>query len=126
VVGLIIVGHGDFPRILVNSAEEIVGPIERLRVVSFYSEGSKNSCRIDLRRAIKNLESPDGILLLADMFGGTPCNVSVSLQKAFHLKIITGLNLPMLLEAVLHRGKEVGKLTKIVKESAIKSIIETW
>ena len=125
-VGLIIVGHGDFPRILVNSAEEIVGPIERLKVVSFYSQESKNSCRLNLKRAIKNLESPDGILLLVDMFGGTPCNVSISLQKAFHLKIITGLNLPMLLEAVLHRKKEILKLTKIVKESAAKSIIETW
>ncbi len=125
-VGLIIVGHGDFPRVLVQSAEEIVGPIEKLEVVSFYPRGTKNSCRMELIRAINNLKSPKGILLLIDMFGGTPCNVSISLQKEFHLKIITGLNLPMLLEAVLRRREEIGKLSKIVKESAQKSIIETW
>ena len=125
-VGLIIVGHSDFPRILVNSAEEILGHIEKLKVVPLYPQESKNNLRVKLRRAIKDLGYTDGILVLVDMFGGTPCNVSLSLQKTFHLKIITGLNLPMLLEAVLHRESEIEKLTPLVREAAKKSIVETW
>ena len=125
-VGLIIVGHSDFPRVLVNSSEEIVGHIEKLRIVSLYPEESKNDLRVKLKKAIKNLEDVEGILVLVDMFGGTPCNVSLSLQKTHHLKIITGLNLPMLLEAVLHREGGIEKLVNIVKETAKKSIVETW
>ncbi|MCK4245290.1 MAG: PTS sugar transporter subunit IIA [Candidatus Omnitrophica bacterium] len=125
-VGLIVVGHSDFPSVLVSSVEEIVGHIEKLRVVPLYPEESKNDLRVKLKKTIKNLGNTDGILVLVDMFGGTPCNVSISLQKTFRLKIITGLNLPMLLEAVLHREEGIEKLIHIVKEAAKKSIVETW
>jgi len=125
-VNLIIVGHSDFPSVLVKSAEEILGSIEKLKVVPLYPSESKNDLKAKLKEAIKELGFSDAILVLIDMFGGTPCNVALSFQKKYHLKIITGLNLPMLLEAVLHREEEIEKLTLIVKEAAKKSVVETW
>jgi len=126
VVNLIIIGHSDFPAALVKSAEEIVGPIEKLKIASLYPYESKNDLKAKLKEAIEELNVSDEILVLIDMFGGTPCNVAISFQKKYHLKIITGLNLPMLLEAVLHREEGIEKLSVIAKEAAKKSIIETW
>ena len=110
-INFIIVTHGEFGAYLVEAAESIAGPqTEGVKVISISSRLSVPEIRERIAKAVKDLRSPEGLVLFTDMPGGTPSNLSFPMIKDEpNAEMISGLNLNMLLYAFSHRaGRALG------------------
>src|SRR3989441_6201563 len=97
VIGVVVVTHGQLATELVNAAEMIVGDLPQLVAVSIGWHDDVNDAREDIARAIERVRTDGGVLLLTDMFGGTPANLAITFLEANRVEVVTGVNLPMLL-----------------------------
>jgi PTS system mannose-specific IIA component len=98
VIGVVVVTHGQLANELVNAAEMIVGDLPRFTAVSIGWHDDVNDARDDIARAIERVQGEEGVLLLTDMFGGTPSNLGMTFLETERLEVITGVNLPMLIK----------------------------
>ncbi len=104
-IGVVVVTHGQLAAELVNSAEMIVGDLPQFAAVSIGWHDDVDQAREEIGRAIERVrtsaggteEDPVGVLVLTDMFGGTPANLGVTYVSP-HVEVITGVNLPMLIK----------------------------
>lgn len=98
-VGLVIATHGRLAAELVHTAEQIVGAMSDVRTCSIEPGASPDDIREELKVAVQEVDTGEGVIVLADLFGGTPCNQSLSLCRHGKVEVVTGVNLPMLLKA---------------------------
>jgi PTS system mannose-specific IIA component len=96
-IGLVLVTHGRLAAEFVTAMEHVVGPQEAIVPICIGPEDDMESRRNEIAEAIKAVESGDGVILLTDLFGGTPSNLAISLMKADQVEVIAGINLPMLI-----------------------------
>jgi PTS system mannose-specific IIA component len=97
-LGLLVVTHGRVAEELVASARRIVGDVEGLEAVSIDWNDDVDEATRRISEARRRVDSGQGVLLLTDMFGGTPTNLALSLLEPGRLEIVTGVNLPMLIK----------------------------
>jgi PTS system mannose-specific IIA component len=97
-IGVIVVTHGQLATELVNAAQTIVGELPQFVAVSIGWHDDPMVARDAISAAIGRLQGADGVLILTDMFGGTPSNVGLTFLEANRIEIITGVNLPMLIK----------------------------
>jgi mannose PTS system EIIA component len=120
-VGVVVVTHGQLAAELVNSAEMIVGDLPHFTAVSIGWHDDVEQAKEEIGRAIARVqgsaggtaEDPAGVLVLTDMFGGTPANLAVTFVSR-EVEIITGVNLPMLIK--LARTSKQGDLLTLARE----------
>jgi PTS system mannose-specific IIA component len=98
VIGVVVVTHGQLANELVNAAEMIVGDLPRFTAVSIGWHDDVNDAREDIMQAIERVRGEEGVLLLTDMFGGTPSNLGMTFLEKDRLEVITGVNLPMVIK----------------------------
>jgi len=99
VIGVVVVTHGQLATELLNAAEMIVGDLPRFAAVSIGWHDDVSDAREDIAQAIERVRGDGGgILLLTDMFGGTPSNLAMTFIEANQIEVITGVNLPMLIK----------------------------
>jgi PTS system mannose-specific IIA component len=106
VIGVVVVTHGQLATELVNSAEMIVGDLPQFAAVSIGWHDDVNDAREDIARAIERVQDDSGVLLLTDMFGGTPSNIGLTFLETNKVEVITGVNLPMLLKLASLRSSQ--------------------
>jgi mannose PTS system EIIA component len=111
VIGVVVVTHGQLAIELVNAAEMIVGDLPRFTAVSIGWHDDVNDARDDIARAIERVQGEEGVLLLTDMFGGTPSNLGMTFLETERLEVITGVNLPMLIKLAGLRNQPSSLLT---------------
>ena len=97
-IGVVVVTHGQLATELVNAAEMIVGDLPQFAAVSIGWHDEVNDAREDIAQAIERVRADAGVLLLTDMFGGTPSNLGLTFLETDRIEVITGVNLPMLLK----------------------------
>jgi PTS system mannose-specific IIA component len=97
-IGVVVVTHGQLATELVNAAEMIVGDLPQFIAVSIGWHDEVNDARDDIAQAIERVRSEEGVLLLTDMFGGTPSNLGMTFLETNRIEVITGVNLPMLIK----------------------------
>src|SRR5688572_30260871 len=97
-LGVVVVTHGQLANELVNAAEMIVGDLPRFTAVSIGWHDDVNDAREEIAHAIDRVRGDGGVLLLTDMFGGTPSNLGMTFLETDRLEVITGVNLPMLIK----------------------------
>jgi len=97
-IGVVVVTHGQLATELVNAAEMIVGDLPQFAAVSIGWHDDVNDAREDIAQAIERVRGENGVLLLTDMFGGTPSNLGMTFLEKDRLEVITGVNLPMLIK----------------------------
>jgi PTS system mannose-specific IIA component len=97
-IGVLITTHGNLGDELIKAAELIKGPINGLSYVSVDQTKGVEDLKKEIGNAIKKLDKGKGVLILADLFGGTPSNISLSFMKDGKVEVVTGVNLPMLLK----------------------------
>ena len=95
--GVVVVTHGQLATELVNSAEMIVGDLEHFTAVSIGWHDDVDQARESIGQAIERVQGASGVLVLTDMFGGTPANLAVTFVSP-QVEVITGVNLPMLIK----------------------------
>jgi PTS system mannose-specific IIA component len=117
VIGLVVVSHGRLADALVETASEIVGPFERARALAVSRSESLSEIEERIRTAIRQVDSGDGVLILADMFGGTAANVALQLVGRSHVEVVTGANLPMLLKVAtaIDTATDLAALAQLLK-----------
>jgi PTS system mannose-specific IIA component len=98
-VGLVVATHGHLADEMVHTAEQIVGPLPAVATCSIEPGASPEAIREQMKAAVQRVEQGDGVIVLADLVGGTPCNQSLMLCNQCHLEVVTGVNLPMLIKA---------------------------
>ena len=122
-IGLLIVTHGSLGQEILKTAEFIIGVLEGCLTVSIDSARSPEFLRESVGTAIRALDKGAGVLVLTDMFGGTPSNISLSFLEEGRVEILSGVNLPMLLKAVQLREKSaLSEAAQSVGEYGRKSI----
>src|SRR2546425_12074225 len=104
-IGVVVVAHGQLATELVNAAEMIVGDLPQFTAVSIGWHDEVNDAREDISQAIERVRGEEGVLLLTDMFGGTPSNLGMTFLETDRLEVITGVNLPMLIKLAGLRNK---------------------
>jgi mannose PTS system EIIA component len=96
-IGLVLVTHGRLAAEFVTAMEHVVGPQEATVPICIGPEDDMEGRRNDIAAAIATVDSGDGVILLTDLFGGTPSNLAISLMKSGAIEVIAGINLPMLI-----------------------------
>jgi len=115
-IGLVVVAHAGLAAELITAAEMIVGPIERAVAVEIKPDDSVDAIRGALNSAISSV-SMDGIIIMTDMFGGTPSNMSLSFLEDNRVEVLTGVNLPMLIKFASDRNRlQVAELAAQIRD----------
>jgi PTS system mannose-specific IIA component len=105
-IGLVIVTHGRLAAEFVSAMEHVVGRQRAVEAVCIGAEDDMERRRQDILEAVDRVDSGDGVILLTDMFGGTPSNLAISVMEQTRAEVIAGLNLPMLIKLASVRGRE--------------------
>ena len=105
-IGLVIVTHGRLAAEFVAAMEHVVGRQRAVESVCIGPEDDMERRRQDILEAVDRVDSGDGVILLTDMFGGTPSNLAISVMEQTRAEVIAGLNLPMLIKLASIRGRE--------------------
>lgn len=122
-VGIVVVAHGELARGFEEAARMIVGPADALKACSFAQGTDVDELRKMLKAAIKEVNQGEGVIILTDMFGGTPSNISLTFLESGSIEVVTGVNLPMLITALTKRqGRTIGELAGMLKESGSRNI----
>ena len=122
-VGVVIVTHTDYGYRLLKAAEFIIGAQEHCRAVSVDVTHEVAQTVETLTKAVKETDQGGGVIVLTDMFGGTPTNLSLSLLGSNRLEVVTGVNLPMLIKILSSRSKPLEQLAGDAKTAGIQGIV---
>jgi PTS system mannose-specific IIA component len=122
--GIVIVTHGRLSEVMIETAAFILGPQEDLKSVAFHGKDSVEDLKVKTLSAVEPYKE-SACLVLTDIIGGSATNVCSDLLQLKNVHIITGINLPMLLEALMSRpNMPVDQLAKKVKEGAVRGIVD--
>ncbi|MFN7709688.1 MAG: PTS sugar transporter subunit IIA [Holosporales bacterium] len=103
--GIVVVSHGGLGEQFVAAAEHILGPQGQLSAISITDGEDLDASRERLRQAIKDVNTGHGVVMLTDMFGGTPSNLAISLLEESHCEVVAGVNLPMIIKLLQIRAQ---------------------
>ena len=115
-IGILVVTHGQLARELVTAAEMIVGEIPNVAQVSIGWHDDPDDAQREIREGIHRVETGDGTVVLTDMFGGTPSNLSLAFLEKDRVEVVTGVNLPMLIKLASLRGTQGVDLEKAARQ----------
>ena len=111
-IGLVLVTHGRLAAEFVTAMEHVVGPQTAIEAICIGPDDDMESRRADIARAVKAVDDGSGVILLTDLFGGTPSNLAISLMEPGRVEVIAGINLPMLIR--LEGARKIMKIKAAV------------
>ncbi len=123
-VGILIISHGRLAEEMIRTAEFIYGEIPRLKAVNLYATESINILREKIKGVIEELDDGDGVIILTDIFGGTPFNIAITFLNDRKIEIVAGFTLAMVLKLATVRNdiKDISELAKFIVEYGRKKI----
>jgi mannose PTS system EIIA component len=122
-IGVVLVTHPHLGQEFIRSAELICGQLPNLFTVSIDTRKGVEELRKEIAEAIRKVEQGEGVLILTDMFGGTPSNMSLAFLQEGRVEVLSGLNLPMLIKISSSReGLPLKEFAKVVKETGQRNI----
>lgn len=128
-VGLLIATHGGLAKTLVDCANLLMGKTEDIRCLGLFHGDNIDNFKANIKQNIVEIDKGDGVLVLTDLCGGSPCNLSVFIMKEYersnpNIECISGVNVPILLEAIQMRNTmKIGELTEYLVEIGHSSIL---
>lgn len=111
-IGLVLVTHGRLAVEFVTAMEHVVGPQSAVATICIGPDDDMESRRADIATAITSVDSGRGVIILTDLFGGTPSNLAISLMETGRIEVIAGVNLPMLIR--LERARRTMNVVEAV------------
>ena len=104
-IGIVLVTHGRLANEFLAALEHVVGDQEQIVAVSIGPDDDMERRRVDILKAVEAVNDGDGVVVLTDMFGGTPSNLAISIMDRSKVEVIAGVNLPMLIKLAGVRGE---------------------
>ena len=114
-IGIVLVTHGQLAEEFLSAMVHIVGEQKNIAAICIQPEDDMEQRRDDILKAVKKVEGGDGVILLTDMFGGTPSNLAISVMGEGKVEVIAGVNLPMLIQ--LARSRQTQTLESAVNDA---------
>ncbi|MBW2560056.1 MAG: PTS sugar transporter subunit IIA [Deltaproteobacteria bacterium] len=123
-IGVLIITHGNLGHELIKAAEMIKGDTRGIIPVSLDAKTGVDDIKKEITSAIKKADLGEGVLIMTDLFGGTPSNISLSFLKEEKVEVVTGVNLPMLLKIsdIREEKKKLAEFANLVKVYGRKNI----
>jgi PTS system mannose-specific IIA component len=106
-VGLVVASHGRLAEELVSTAEQIVGKLPAVATCNIEPGTPVEELRAKMKQAVSRVDEGEGVIILADLFGGTPCKESLMMCQRMNLEVLAGVNLPMLVKANSLRNEQM-------------------
>jgi len=122
-IGMVLVTHGLLAKELIGALEHVVGPQTNIACVCIGPDDDMEQRRGDILKSAKNTDDGDGVVVLTDMFGGTPSNLAISIMDNANVEVIAGVNLPMLIKlASVRKTEALGAAVASAQEAGRKYI----
>jgi mannose PTS system EIIA component len=122
-IGLVLVTHGRLASEFVAAMEHVVGPQAQVAAICIEADDDMETRRLDIATAVAQVNSGRGVIMLTDMFGGTPSNLAISLMGAPDVEVIAGINLPMLIRlASVRKARPVHEAVEAARDAGRKYI----
>jgi PTS system mannose-specific IIA component len=124
-VGILLASHHTLGESVRDTAALIIGPRDNVAALALNKNDKAEFFSEKIKAAVKKIDTGDGVLIFADMFGGTPCNTAMALYlNNDRVQVITGFNLPIVVEAIMHSEMPLEALVKILIEKREKTIVD--
>ncbi|MGE3743438.1 MAG: PTS sugar transporter subunit IIA [Geminicoccaceae bacterium] len=122
-IGLVVVGHNGVPASLVKALEQVAGPQESVAAICILADDDMEKRRDELLELVRACDSGSGVVVLTDMFGGTPSNLALSIMGHARIEVLAGANLPLLLKLASVRNKPIDEAVRLAQEAGRKHIM---
>lgn len=121
-IGIVLVTHGNLAREFIAALEHVVGPQQGVAAVCIGPEDDMEKRRAEILESVQACESGDGVIVLTDMFGGTPSNLAISIMERARIEVLAGVNLPMLVKLASVRVRPIAEAVRMAQEAGRKYI----
>ena len=121
-IGIVLVTHGNLAREFIAALEHVVGPQQCVSAVCIGADDDMERRRAEILESAKACDTGDGVIVLTDMFGGTPSNLAISIMEQAGVEVLAGVNLPMLVKLVSLRGRPIAEVVSMAQEAGRKYI----
>ena len=122
-IGMVLVTHGRLAVEFIAALQHVVGPQENIAAICIGPDDDMEKRRRDIVDSVAEVDDGDGVVVLTDMFGGTPSNLAISIMDEATVEVIAGINLPMLIKlAGLRQGHSVAEAVALAQEAGRKYI----
>lgn len=122
-IGMVLVTHGRLAEEFIAATEHVVGAQQNIQAVCIGPDDDMEQRRLEILDAVKSVDVGDGVVLLTDMFGGTPSNLAISIMEKGKVEVIAGINLPMLIKlASVRPTMSLEDAVDAAKEAGLKYI----
>lgn len=119
----VIVSHGQFATELLSAAETIIGPVAHITAISIGWQDDVDTARDEVERAIARVSQGRGVLMLTDMFGGTPTNIASMFHAEGEIEVVTGVNLPMVIKLAGQTSEgPLAEVARLVRDQGREAI----
>ncbi len=123
-IGLVIVGHGDYPDALLNAAESVLSSASQMKALSLRADMDPAGFTEKIEKAVKEVDTGEGIIIMTDMMGGAPTNAALAMLNHPRVEVVTGVNLPMLLKLSFIKGKTVSEAARFLVEYGRRNLAQ--
>ena len=121
-IGLVLVTHGRLAVEFITALQHVVGPQDAVEGICIEADDDMEARRSDIAEAIARVSDGSGVIILTDLFGGTPSNLAISLMKSSDIEVIAGVNLPMLIKLAKSRDLPVAEAVAAALDAGRKYI----
>lgn len=121
-IGLMIMSHGDFGKAAIESAQLIVGSQTNYDTLSVFVVDQVDDLKQEMLEKVADLDTSNGLVVLTDIIGGTPANLAGHLLVEENTMLVTGVNLPMLLEVLMNRTKSLEELRSVITDAYAQGV----
>ena len=121
-IGIVLVTHGNMARGLIAALEHVVGPQQCVSAVCIGADDDMEMRRAEILESAKACDTGDGVIVLTDMFGGTPSNLAISIMGQARIEVLAGVNLPMLVKLASVRTRPISEAVHLAQEAGRKYI----
>lgn len=123
-IGIVVAAHDKVAEVLVAAAESVLGPIDHVRAITIDPRDDAATIQEKFQETVKKASRDGGVLILTDMFGGTPSNIGLTLHDGHDVELLTGVNLPMIIKAaqISRSDRPLNEVAQAVKTVGINAI----
>ena len=122
-IGMVLVTHGRLAEEFIAATEHVVGAQQNIQAICIGPDDDMEQRRLEILEAVKTVNTGEGVVLLTDMFGGTPSNLAISIMEKGKVEVIAGINLPMLIKlASVRQSVSLDEAVEAAREAGLKYI----
>jgi PTS system mannose-specific IIA component len=121
-IGIVLLTQGNLAREFIAALDHVVGPQQYMSAVCIGADDDMERRRAEILESAKACDTGDGVIVLTDMFGGTPSNLAISIMEQAGVEVLAGVNLPMLVKLASLRGRPIAEAVRMAQEAGRKYI----